>query len=101
MKDKFASKQREELSATHTEQNLDLSKISAEITKKYALESVLGQGAQGRVYKARRLSDQKPVAIKQLSIDSIKTWKTYDLFSAKRKYYLSYKLKALQSFTRR
>lgn len=40
----------------------------------------LGSGAQGKVFLAKRRADGKQVAIKQLRIDSIKTWKEYTLF---------------------
>ncbi|MBQ1926004.1 MAG: protein kinase [Proteobacteria bacterium] len=40
----------------------------------------LGHGAQSNVFLAERRSDHEKVAIKQLRIDSIKTWKEYTLF---------------------
>ncbi len=46
----------------------------------YQFIQELGEGAQGKVFLANRLSDGKKVAIKQLRIDSIKTWKEYTLF---------------------
>ena len=46
----------------------------------YRFIRALGQGAQSKVFLAERLSDHQKVAIKQLRIDSIKTWKEYTLF---------------------
>ena len=40
----------------------------------------LGHGSQGDVFLARRDSDSTEVAIKRLNIESVKTWKTYELF---------------------
>ena len=40
----------------------------------------LGQGSQAKVFLARRLSDNQMVAIKQLNIESVSSWKEYDLF---------------------
>ncbi|MBQ1926006.1 MAG: hypothetical protein II180_07820, partial [Proteobacteria bacterium] len=45
----------------------------------YRFLRALGQGAQSKVFLAERLSDHQKVAIKQLRIDSIKTWKEYTL----------------------
>ena len=47
---------------------------------KYLIKEEIGHGAQGRIFRAIRLSDNVTVAIKQLNISSIKTWKEYDLF---------------------
>lgn len=47
---------------------------------KYRFIRELGSGAQSKVFLAKRLSDSKLTAIKQLRIDSIKTWKEYTLF---------------------
>ncbi len=46
----------------------------------YDILEQLGKGSQGRVFLARRESDDLPVAIKQLNIHSVKSWKAYDLF---------------------
>ncbi len=51
-----------------------------EIAQKYRLVRELGSGTQGHVYEAVRLEDGMKVAVKQLRIDSVQTWKTYDLF---------------------
>ena len=40
----------------------------------------LGHGSQAKVFLAVRLADGKNVAVKQLNIGSVKTWKEYDLF---------------------
>lgn len=47
---------------------------------KYTFVDKLGEGSQGNVYKAIRKSDGLVVAIKRLRIDSVSTWKEYDLF---------------------
>ena len=46
----------------------------------YRFIKEIGHGSQGRIYLAKRLSDDQNVVIKQLNIDSIKTWKEYTLF---------------------
>ncbi|MBR4986531.1 MAG: serine/threonine protein kinase [Proteobacteria bacterium] len=51
-----------------------------ELADRYRFICELGAGAQGHVFKAECLSTGKLVAIKQLRIDSIKTWKEYTLF---------------------
>ena len=51
-----------------------------ELSADYRFIKQIGSGAQGCVYLAERLSDNQQVAIKQLRIDSIKTWKEYTLF---------------------
>ena len=50
------------------------------IASKYQFISEIGHGAQGKIFKAIRLADNKTVVIKQLNINSIKTWKEYELF---------------------
>ena len=54
--------------------------FSPEIAGRYKPIKELGTGAQGKVFLAERIADKKRVAIKQLRIDSIKTWKEYTLF---------------------
>ncbi len=59
--------------------------VSPDITpgplkNKYRFIRQIGQGTQGKVFLAKRLSDQMQVAIKQLNIESVKTWKEYELF---------------------
>ena len=51
-----------------------------ELADQYTFIEELGRGTQGHVYKATRKRDNAVVAIKQLRIDSIQTWKEYDLF---------------------
>ena len=51
-----------------------------ELKDRYRFLGNLGTGSQGSVFKAERLSDNKIVAIKRLRIDSVNTWKEYDLF---------------------
>ena len=55
-------------------------KTPTELADKYTFIQELGRGTQGHVYKAVRKSNQEYVAIKQLRIDSIQSWKEYDLF---------------------
>ena len=50
------------------------------IKDKYTFIDRLGHGTQGSVFKAIRHSDGKIVAVKKLRIDSVNTWKEYDLF---------------------
>ncbi|MBR4985828.1 MAG: serine/threonine protein kinase, partial [Proteobacteria bacterium] len=52
----------------------------AELADRYRVIRKLGSGTQGVVFLAERLSDHTKVAIKQLCIDSVKTWKEYTLF---------------------
>ena len=52
----------------------------AELADRYRFIRELGSGTQGKVFLAERLADNKNVAIKQLRIDSVKTWKEYTLF---------------------
>ena len=52
----------------------------SEIKDRYTFLDKLGAGTQGNVYKAVRKSDNKIVAVKKLRIDSVNTWKEYDLF---------------------
>ncbi|MBR4984557.1 MAG: serine/threonine protein kinase [Proteobacteria bacterium] len=52
----------------------------SELAGKYRFVRELGHGTQGHVYEAQRVSDGHLVAIKQLRIDSVQTWKEYDLF---------------------
>lgn len=51
-----------------------------ELSEKYTPISVLGRGAQGTVFLAQSNQTGQKVAIKQLVIDSVSAWKTYDLF---------------------
>ncbi|MBQ8036144.1 MAG: serine/threonine protein kinase [Proteobacteria bacterium] len=51
-----------------------------DLKDRYRFIRRLGVGSQAHVYLAERLSDGKQVAIKQLNIDSVKTWKEYTLF---------------------
>ncbi len=50
------------------------------LASKYTYLREIGHGAQGKIYQAKRLADGVQVAIKQLNIDSVQTWKKYDLF---------------------
>ena len=59
------------------ETSLQTPKILAD--KGYQLLRVIGRGTQAHVYEAVR-EDGQHFAIKELRIDSIKSWKEYDLF---------------------
>ncbi|GEM_PF-6935543 len=50
------------------------------IADRYAFVEEIGHGAQGRIFKAVRLSDGLDVVIKQLNVSSVKNWKEYELF---------------------
>ena len=55
-------------------------KTPHDLADRYRFIEKLGSGTQGNVYRAERLSDGIIVAIKRLRIDSVNTWKEYDLF---------------------
>ncbi|MBO5752387.1 MAG: protein kinase, partial [Proteobacteria bacterium] len=50
------------------------------LRSKYAYLKKLGKGSQGQVWLAERKSDGERVAIKQLNVHSVTTWKQYELF---------------------
>ena len=50
------------------------------LSGKYTFLRPIGHGSQGKVYEAVRQSDGRHVAIKQLLIHSVSSWKEYDLF---------------------
>mgnify|MGYP003301848486 CR=1 FL=1 len=52
---------------------------------KYTLERMIGEGAQGKVYKGTCQADGKPVAIKQLRITTADNWRQYELFEREAK----------------
>ncbi len=47
----------------------------------YKIDREIGHGSQGKVFKATDTQTGRNVALKQLRIDSVKTWKEYELFS--------------------
>ena len=47
---------------------------------RYSFEQIIGRGSQGTIYRAKRLKDGTQVAVKQLNVHSVKTWKEYELF---------------------
>lgn len=51
-----------------------------EIADLCEIEAELGHGNQGKVYLGIRKSDGLKMAVKQLRIDSVSTWKDYELF---------------------
>lgn len=55
-------------------------KTPKKLANQYIFTRELGHGGHAKVFLARRLSDNKLAAIKQLRIDSIKNWKEYTLF---------------------
>jgi serine/threonine protein kinase len=50
------------------------------MANRYMYMRKLGKGSQGQVWLAQRNSDNELVAIKQLNIHSVTTWKMYELF---------------------
>ena len=62
------------------EQNTNPIFTPASLQSKYIFLNEIGHGTQAKVFQALRISDQKPVAIKQLNIHSVKSWKEYELF---------------------
>ena len=65
---------------------------------KYRFVEEIGHGAQGRIFKAIRLADNKTVVIKQLNVSSIKTWKEYELFHREAEVLASLKIKGVAAF---
>ena len=53
---------------------------SSKLCEKYELMHEIGHGAQGRIFMAARRDQNDCVVVKQLNIESIKTWKAYELF---------------------
>ena len=64
----------------------------------YTLEKQIGSGTQGKVFLARRNADGLEVAIKRLDIESVKTWKSYDLFQREAKVLKSLKINGIATF---
>ena len=58
----------------------DMRFTPSELAGRYRFVRLLGAGSQGKVYLAKRLSDDRQVAIKQHLLDSVKTWKEYTMF---------------------
>ncbi|MBO5753616.1 MAG: protein kinase, partial [Proteobacteria bacterium] len=54
--------------------------IPEALNEKYIYLNKLGKGSQGQVWLAQRKSDGERVAIKQLNVHSVTTWKQYELF---------------------
>ena len=52
---------------------------------KYQYLRKIGQGSQAKVYQAVRLKDHQMVCIKQLDIESVSSWKEYELFQREAK----------------
>lgn len=51
-----------------------------QLTERYEIEALLGQGESALTYSARRLSDGTAVVIRELHFDRISHWKSYELF---------------------
>ncbi len=79
--------------APHEELQTVPSDISA-----YTLEKPLGSGTQGKVFLARRNLDGLEVAIKRLDIESVKTWKNYELFEREAKVLKSLDIDGIATF---
>ncbi len=69
----------ERVSATRP-QVQDASLTPRELVQDFEFLNELGRGNQGCVFLARRKSDQCLMAVKQLRIDSVSSWKEYELF---------------------
>ncbi len=69
-----------------------------ELSEKYQIFDELGHGAQGKIFSAIRKSDGQYVAIKQLNISSVKTWKEYELFQREAKVLESLKVPGVAKF---
>ncbi len=54
--------------------------INELLCDQYRIICQLGKGSQGEVFLAEDLQSHQKVAIKQLTIQSVKDWKLYDLF---------------------
>ncbi len=63
-----------------TDHHIDDATTQSSMLSEYIIEKTLGKGSQGVVFRAKRKSDNKIVAIKKLNIHSIQNWKMYDLF---------------------
>ncbi len=68
------------------------------LADKYRLLHQIGEGAQGKIYQAQRLSDGKIVAIKSLQIQSIQAWKEYELFQRESRILSGLKLSGIAEF---
>lgn len=68
------------------------------LSERYKFIKEIGNGTQGHIYLARRLADQKNVAIKELRIDSVKNWKAYDLFKREANVLATLKMKGVAQF---
>lgn len=55
------------------------------LAQRYEFVRTIGNGSQGRLYKAIDKRTQKDVAIKQLRIDLVEDWKSYTLFAREAK----------------
>jgi eukaryotic-like serine/threonine-protein kinase len=47
---------------------------------RYRIECKLGDGASGTTYKAMDTQERSPVAVKELALGRLKTWKQFELF---------------------
>jgi serine/threonine protein kinase len=50
------------------------------VLSRYRIESKLGDGACGTTYKATDTKSGMPVAVKELALGRLKTWKQFELF---------------------
>lgn len=69
-----------ELSQPFSSEEVEVPVTPEILASRYRITKKIGQGTQGDLYEAIRLSDGIKVAIKQLRIHSIQNWKEYDLF---------------------
>ena len=73
-------------------------KTPASLADKYTFVCEIGHGSQAKVYLARRIKDSLPVTVKQLNIESVKTWKEYDLFHREAEVLSHLKIKGVAGF---
>ena len=87
----------DEISQNHPSTSQEI-ETPAELSGKYRFLRHIGQGAQANVFEAVRLSDEKHVAIKVLSINSVQNWKDYELFHRESETLRSLHIKGIAEF---
>ncbi len=71
-------------SATRKAVNQNFVRIPS-LEAKYTHFEEIGHGSQGRIYRAVQRSNDQMVVVKQLNVQSISTWKEYELFQREAK----------------
>ena len=70
----------------------------AQLRDLYVPIQPIGKGTQGTVYLAKRKSDGRSVAIKEIQIRSVENWKDYDLFKRESEVLRTVKMKGVAEF---